>query len=306
MGSKETPLKVVFPHINSVCINTTKDCLDKWQELTTDPVILEYVSGCKIDFESFPIQDSLPHIIKMNSEENSALRSLIESFLREGVIRKTFRENGDYINNVFLREKRVSDQSEIKYRMILNVKSLNKHVKYQHFKMSSLETCLNLLSPNCFMGSLDLKNAYHSVPMDETFRKYFKFEIDGQFYEFCTLPQGFSSSPRIFTKIMKPVLSHLHNKGILICVYIDDYFVVGISYEECAKSIKYTFKLLKALGFRISEKSSLIPSQVICHLGFVIDSCLMTVSISADKRESIVHLLKSFLREPFVSVRHLS
>ena len=125
MGSKETPLKVVFPHINSVCINTTKDCLDKWQELTSDPVILEYVSGCKIDFESFPIQDSLPHIIKMNSEEDSALRSLIESFLREGVIRKTFRENGDYINNVFLREKRVS---EIKYRMILNVKSLNKHI----------------------------------------------------------------------------------------------------------------------------------------------------------------------------------
>ena len=43
----------------------------------------------------------------------------------------------------FLRGKRDSFDSDKKYRMILNVKQLNTHVKYVHFKMDTLESCLS-------------------------------------------------------------------------------------------------------------------------------------------------------------------
>ena len=58
------------------------------------------------------------------------------------------------------------------YRMILNLRSLNEFVDYQHFKMDNILTALKLMRPKCFMESVDLKDAYYSVSIaseDRTF-----------------------------------------------------------------------------------------------------------------------------------------
>ena len=72
------------------------------------------------------------------------------------------------------------------------------------------------------MPSLDLKEAYFSIPIDENSIKYLKFNFHGTKYAFRSLPQGFKDSHRVFTKIMKPVSAHLRNKGIFVSIYIDD------------------------------------------------------------------------------------
>ena len=54
------------------------------------------------------------------------------------------------MSSIFTREKR--DDS---YRMILNLKQLNKHIEYEHFEMESLQTVLNIIRPNCWMASVD-------------------------------------------------------------------------------------------------------------------------------------------------------
>jgi hypothetical protein len=48
--------------------------------------------------------------------------------------------------------------------MILNLKQLNEHVAYHHFKMDTIQTALKLMHPSCFMASVDLKDAYYLVP----------------------------------------------------------------------------------------------------------------------------------------------
>ena len=62
--------------------------------------------------------------------------------------------------SLFTREKR--DGS---YIMIFNLKQLNKHTKYEHFKIKSLQSVLNITRPNCRMAGVDLKDAFHMVPI---------------------------------------------------------------------------------------------------------------------------------------------
>ena len=62
------------------------------------------------------------------------------------------------------------------------------------------------------MTSIDLRDAYYSIPVSPTYRKYLKFIWRDQLYQFTCLPMGLSSSPRIFTKIMKPVFAHLRSE----------------------------------------------------------------------------------------------
>ena len=58
------------------------------------------------------------------------------------------------------------------------------------------------------MASLDIKDTYYSIPVDEEHQKYLKFEFKGILYQFCVLPNGLSPCPRWFTKLLKVPLSH--------------------------------------------------------------------------------------------------
>ena len=58
---------------------------------------------------------------------------------------------------------------------MLNLKCLNTRVQYHHFKMDSLNTVLQMVKSSCFMASIDLKDAYYSVPIATVDQKYLKF-----------------------------------------------------------------------------------------------------------------------------------
>ena len=84
--------------------------------------------------------------------------------------------------------------------------------------MDSLNTILKLLDKDCFMASLDLKDAYYSMPIRKSDRKYLSFYWQDNLYQYTRLPNGLSRGPRKFTKIMKPALSTLHIRGTLCLV----------------------------------------------------------------------------------------
>ena len=50
-----------------------------------------------------------------------------------------------------------------------------KLVHYKHFKMESTNNIINLIKPNVSMTSVDLKDAFFSVPIHNDHQKYFKF-----------------------------------------------------------------------------------------------------------------------------------
>ena len=59
--------------------------------------------------------------------------------------------------------------------MILNVKELNKFIVYRHFKMNPLKTVIDLMTQGCYMASVDIKDAYYTVPIATEHQKRLKF-----------------------------------------------------------------------------------------------------------------------------------
>lgn len=156
---------------------------------------------------------------------------------------------------------------------ILNLKGLNKFIETPHFKMEDLRSAKNLVTSGAFMGSLDLKDAYFLVPVHENSRKYLRFIFKGQIYQFTCLPFGLSTSPYIFTKIMKPVMNVLRGRGFLSTIYLDDIFCFDRSFKLCKNNVIESKQFLEELGFILNkDKSSLIPSQRCKFLGSIFDS----------------------------------
>ena len=229
------------------------------------------------------MQFTIPKPIKFSTQESANVNAQISKFLEKGIIVKSYHEEGEFISNIFQRPKK--DGS---FRMILNLKDLNTFVCFHHFKMDSIHTCTQLMRPRCYMASIDLRDAYYSVPIAKEHQKYLKLIWQGNLYQFTCLAQGLSSAPRLFTKLMKPVFSFLRELGHISSGYLDDSFLLGYSPEECQANIDDTLTLYHDLGFLPHEvKSVTIPTQVLHHLGFVLNSLDMTVSISVDKHQKL-------------------
>ena len=168
----------------------------------------------------------------------------IGKFLEKGIIVESADESDEFISNVFLREKK--DGS---YRMILNLKNLNQWVTCHHFKMDTIHTCIRLIKPGCYMASIDLRDAYFSIPVHVNHQKYLKFLRKGGLCQFTCLPQGLGCSPRVYTKVMKPAFSYLRERGHVSSGYIDDTFLQGGNYHLCRENVHATLKLFRDLGF---------------------------------------------------------
>ena len=119
------------------------------------------------------------------------------------------------------------------------------------------------------MASIDLSNAYFSIPVLHAHRRFLTFKWRDSLFQFAVLPNGLSCAPRVFTKVLKPVYAHLRQRGHITAGYIDDPFIMASSYDECVNSVNFTENLFKSLGFHINvNKSVTIPTQELEHLDF--------------------------------------
>ena len=261
--------------------------------MTSDPTILQAIESYKLEFESgtAPVQDRLPRPYKLADEEARAVDEEINKLMIKGVISQSYYEPGQIISNIFTRKKKDGG-----HRMILDLSELNHYIKYIHFKMDTFDCARSLITKNCYMTSLDFRDAYYTVPIAKCDRKYLKFIWKDQLFHYNSLPNGLSSGPRMFTKILKPPFAHLRSLGYVITGYIDDSLLIQQSKDKAERAARVSANFLEQLGFVIhTEKSVFQATQVIEYLGFVINSIEMKVFLPLAKQQEIKEVCQYLL-----------
>ena len=277
--------------------------IEHWRHLTSDEVILQTVMGAKLKFlDAAPSQSTILPNKAFTLHETNFIDAEINKLSARKVILLSPPEIGQFISPIFLSTNRDGG-----HRLILNLKTFNKFLVYEHFKMETLFYVLKLVHPGCFMASIDLKSAYYSVPSSLGDQKYLKFIWKGDLFHFTCFPNGLSPCPRLFTKLLKPALSSLRERGFIVSAYIDDLYNQGGTFSECAENILQTIAVFTKLGFVIHpQKSVLTPSTTITFLGFIINSITMTVSLSSEKTSDLQTIVWKFFKAHQVSIRDLA
>ena len=91
--------------------------------------------------------------------------------------------------------------------------------------MESLKDVFKIIKKDAWMASVDLKDAFFTIPVHILHQKYFKFEWFNQFYKFLGMPNGYSDAMRIFTEMLKPFFGYLRKQGHLSIVIVDDSYL---------------------------------------------------------------------------------
>ena len=289
-------------YLTVLCTSSKAGCISNnfsaWTGITSDKEILSDIRGMAVELSELPVQH---HFVptKFNSAETAIIQQEINKMIKKGIIEKVSHEKHEIISNIFSIPKKDGT-----HRVILNLKEFNRNVSYHHFKMDSLNTILKLLDKDCFMASLDLKDAYYSIPIRKSDRKYLRFYWQDNLYQYTCLPNGLSSGPRKFTKIMKPALSTLHIRGHIVSGHLDDFYLQGKTQHDCSLNLIDTIKLFTQLGLLVHfDKCTFLPSQEIVILGFVINSKTMTVRLTPEKAQALQSECDTFLKKCKCSVK---
>jgi ribonuclease HI len=276
--------------------------LDNWRQITKDPYVLDCVTGYRLEFLQKPPFNGTQKPQGLISGHEAIVEAEILSLLNKQAIRCVERSDSQYVSRIFVVPKK-----DDKWRAVLNLKPLNEFIQKHHFKMESWWDIRSLIHKDDFFVRLDLTDAFLSIPMHTDSMPFLCFDWKDKRYQWTRLPFGLTSSPRIFTKVCRPVIAFLRADGVLCFIYLDDLLLAHADPEILLQQLQLTRRLLESLGFKVNkEKSNLIPSKIMQFLGFEIDSHYFTLNLPQTKITGIIEHMVRLMQQDALSGRDLA
>ena len=87
------------------------------------------------------------------------------------IIREITHESTEFLSPIFITKKAGGGTW-----LILNLEELNEFFKYGHFKMGVIKTILNMVTRNCFVAAIDLRDTCYIVCISKLFQKFLKLK----------------------------------------------------------------------------------------------------------------------------------
>ena len=273
-----------------------------WQAITQGHWVLQAIQGYCLDLLACPTQLRAPSEIHLPQEERALVSQEITKLLEKGAITQAPSNQPGFISQLFLVPKKGGGQ-----RPVINLKALNRFIRWEHFQMEGLHMLPDVLETRDWLVKADLKYAYLQVPIHPEHHKLLQFQWEGVTYNLQCLPFGLSSAPRVFTKIMRPIVGFLRQIGIRLLIYLDDMLIMHQERDTLRHLVGLITQLLQALGLVVNnDKSILDPSHSLEFLVFSINTVLMQIHLPREKMRKLEQEARSLLTHKLVSVRELA
>ena len=274
-----------------------------WSQMGAGPKVVQILKqGYTLPFQNRPKLSRVPTVVSSyaNLHRNSYLLEALQQLIGKNAVERVHNQTSlGFFNRLFLVPK-----PNNKWRPILDLSKLNLFLKPEKFRMETPETIKTSLQQGEWVTSVDFKDAYFHIPIQEQSRKYLRFHVQGQTYQFKVLPFGLSTAPLEFTVIAKEVKLMAGHKGIRIHQYLDDWLVRAKSRSTCLQHTQTLVKMCQKLGWLVNaEKSELEPKQVFNFVGYQFDLRTGRVRPTTDRWQSLQDKIKSLLLLPTCPVR---
>ena len=165
-----------------------------WLNLGAGPKIVQILrEGYTLPFRIRPNLTRSPTVVSryVNPHRNSYLLEALHQLMNKNAVELVYNQTSlGFFNRLFLVPK-----PNNKWRPILDLSKLNFFLKVEKFKMETPETIRTSLQQGEWVTSVDFKDAYFHIPIQEQSRKYLRFHVQGWTYQFKAL------LPNVFQQI---------------------------------------------------------------------------------------------------------
>lgn len=198
---------------------------------------------------------------RLSEAEKQEVNAQIQEWMSEGIVRES---HSDFCSPiVIVKKKDGASRLCVDYRMI------NQKIIKDRYPLPLIEDQLDLLQDAKVFSTLDLRNGFFHVEVDEASRKYTSFVVpDGQF-EFCRVPFGLCNSPATFQKFINVVFRDLITERVVL-TYMDDLIVPSKDEKSGVENIERVFKVASEAGLTFKWSKCNFLKREVEFLGHVV------------------------------------
>ncbi|KAF0736105.1 Transposon Ty3-G Gag-Pol polyprotein [Aphis craccivora] len=145
---------------------------------------------------------------RLAPREKMAMDQQIQEWLAEDIIRPSCSE---YASPVLLVKKK--DET---LRLCIDYRELNKKIVRDRYPLPLIDDQIDRLRGAVIFSTLDLRNGFFHVSVDEPSVKYTSFVVPSSQYEFLRTPFGLCISPPVFQRYVNFIFRDLIRLGYFI------------------------------------------------------------------------------------------
>lgn len=169
-------------------------------------------------------------------------------------------------------------------RFCIDYRDVNKITKKDAYNIPHMDSILDRLRKAKYVSTIDLRNAYHHIPLEESSKEITAFYVPGRgLFQFRKLPFGLTNSAPAFQRVM----DHLIEPGWdNVFTYLDDVIIATETFEDHLKWLEKVITKLHAAGLTINREKSSFGCKEVKYLGYVLSK--EGLKIDWDKIKPIV------------------
>lgn len=213
---------------------------------------------------------------RLSFTEKQEVEKQIDEWLEKKIIRESC---SDYCSPIVLCRKKNGEM-----RLCVDYRQLNKKTIKDKYPLPVIEEVFDKLGNGKIFSTLDLKNAFFHVDIDEKSRKYTSFVTDTSQFEFLKVPFGLCNSPSVFQRYVNNVFKDLLRDGTLI-IYLDDLIIPANDEIEALEKLTRVLETASKFGLELNLKKCQFMKRKINFLGHIIENG--TIRPSAEKTEAV-------------------
>ena len=199
----------------------------------------------------------VPHSLK------ERLHHALDKNVKSGVLVKVDQPT-DWVNNLVIVEKKNGS-----LRLCLDPRDLNKAVKREHYKIPTMQEIASEFAGKTVFSTLDLKDGYWQVKLDENSSMLCTFNTPFGRYRFTRMLFGIKSACEVFQKKNEEAFAGIPG----IHIVADDIIIAAVNIEEHdqilrqvleranEKSIKFNFDKLQLRMNEVRYLGTVVTSQ---------------------------------------------
>lgn len=156
-----------------------------------------------------------------------------------------------------------------KSRLCLDARKLNDATVKDAYPMPKISSILSRLNETYFISSIDLKDAFWQIELDENSRDKTAFTIPGRpLYEFVRMPFGLWNAAQSMCRLMDLVIPSVFRQSIF--VYIDDLLIVSADFNTHIERLTTVAERLRLANLTINVEKSSFCMKSIKYLGHIV------------------------------------
>ncbi|GFT71756.1 retrovirus-related Pol polyprotein from transposon 17.6 [Trichonephila clavipes] len=171
-------------------------------------------------------------------------------------------------------------------RICIDYRKINSKTDKDRYPLPLIEEVQDQLQSENFFSTINSKNGFLHVEIEENSKKFTSFVTHNGQYEFNKVPLGLCNSPSVFQRFINHVFRDLLKEGVVI-IYMDDIIIPSLDELDGLNRLTRGLKNASEYGLELNFKKCNFLKSKIEFLGHIIEKG--TIKPSLDKTKAVLN-----------------